>query len=45
MSVRGNCLKISERYDFRPVLWPIQNGDEVDNARTWGRKYRDAFMI
>src|SRR6266850_5385595 len=31
MSVRGNCLKISVRYDFSPVLWPIQKGDEVES--------------
>src|SRR5947199_9115485 len=30
MPVRGKWRKIILRYDFSPVLRPIQNGDEVD---------------
>jgi hypothetical protein len=45
ISVRGNFLKTSHRYDFNPVLNPSQNGDDVVIAETCGRKYRAAFMM
>src|SRR3954470_19701654 len=32
MPVRGNLRKTVVRYDFNPVLRPIQNGELVDSA-------------
>src|SRR5947199_9552494 len=33
MPVRGKWRKMIERYDFRPVLRPIQNGELVERQR------------
>ena len=36
--VRGNLSKTLQRYDFRPVFMPSQNGELVESARRCGRK-------
>src|SRR4051812_10083248 len=38
MPERGKWRKMMLRYDFRPVLRPIQNGDDAARQRTCGRK-------
>ena len=38
MLVRGNLSKTLQRYDFSPVLRPIQNGELADSASRCGRK-------
>src|SRR5262249_13401245 len=44
MFVRGNRSKTLQRYDFRPVFIPIQNGELVESASRCGRKYRIWFI-
>ena len=44
MFVRGKRSKTLQRYDFRPVFMPIQNGELVESASRCGRKYRIWFM-
>ena len=38
MPVRGKLRKMMLRYDFSPVLRPIQNGELVERQRMCGRK-------
>ena len=38
MPVRGKLRKMMLRYDFSPVLRPIQNGELVDRQSTCGSK-------
>src|SRR4051812_22970184 len=38
MPERGKPRKTMLRYDFSPVLRPIQNGDDDERQRTCGRK-------
>src|SRR5260370_42604377 len=38
MPERGKWRKMMLRYDFNPVLRPIQNGELDDRQRTCGRK-------
>src|SRR2546430_847856 len=38
MPVRGKWRKMMERYDFKPVLRPTQNGELVDRQSTCGKK-------
>ena len=45
MSVLRKLLEDLGSVGFKPVLKPSQNGDDVENASTWGRKYRAAFII
>ena len=42
--VRGKLRKMMLRYDFSPVLRPIQNGELCARHMTCGTKYRATFM-
>jgi hypothetical protein len=44
MPVRGKFRNTTLRYDLSPVFRPIQKGELVESASTWGRKYRDTFI-
>src|SRR4029077_19960294 len=42
--VRGNLSNTLQRYDFRPVRIPNQNGEFAESASRCGRKYRAWFI-